>query len=261
MYTLLVRKKNIKTLAVTCSGFQTLKDHKQSMSSRNPPPALAKSFPIHRRRALNRRGGRRCQEAAGRGGRTLPGPSPRVPRRAATAPLPGGRRARNGRQRRTKWGGSTLEIRLDTVMQYKGCKAKCPLVVICPLEMQLVDTMALPLRFREPNAPSSGPRSRCACNTPNVLPGCRAQLSSPLPSPVLILAPEASRTGQLTSVLKSPTPLPLPLVRVPSHGCHGHEPSSPLLEPHVPQTLAPFLHCCRHPKLRLPPAAVDCLLR
>ena len=67
------------------------------------------------------------------------------------------------------------------------------------------------------------------CNTPNVLPDCRAQLSSPLPSPMLILAPEASRTGQLTSVLKSPTPLPLPLplARVPRHGRRGHEPSSP----------------------------------
>ncbi|XP_039828584.1 uncharacterized protein LOC120690124 isoform X2 [Panicum virgatum] len=67
------------------------------------------------------------------------------------------------------------------------------------------------------------------CNAPNVLPGCRAQLSFPLPSPVLILALEASRTGQLTSVLKSPTPLPLPLplARVPRHGRRGHEPSSP----------------------------------
>ncbi|KAF8670604.1 hypothetical protein HU200_050631 [Digitaria exilis] len=32
-----------------------------------------------------------------------------------------------------------VEVRLDTVMQYKGRKAKCPLVVVCPLELQLVD--------------------------------------------------------------------------------------------------------------------------
>lgn len=32
-----------------------------------------------------------------------------------------------------------VELRLDTVMQYKGRKARCPLVVICPLKLQLVD--------------------------------------------------------------------------------------------------------------------------
>ncbi|XP_062212940.1 NDR1/HIN1-like protein 3 [Phragmites australis] len=32
-----------------------------------------------------------------------------------------------------------VEVRLDTVLQYKGRKAKCPLVVICPLKLQLVD--------------------------------------------------------------------------------------------------------------------------
>ncbi|OEL23500.1 hypothetical protein BAE44_0015481 [Dichanthelium oligosanthes] len=32
-----------------------------------------------------------------------------------------------------------VELRLDTVLQYKGRKAKCPLVVICPLKLQLVD--------------------------------------------------------------------------------------------------------------------------
>ncbi|TVU44000.1 hypothetical protein EJB05_03424, partial [Eragrostis curvula] len=32
-----------------------------------------------------------------------------------------------------------VEMRLDTVMQYKGRSTKCPLVVICPLELQLVD--------------------------------------------------------------------------------------------------------------------------
>jgi hypothetical protein len=32
-----------------------------------------------------------------------------------------------------------VELRLDTVMQYKGRKARCPLVVICPLELQLAD--------------------------------------------------------------------------------------------------------------------------
>nr|BAK04655.1 predicted protein [Hordeum vulgare subsp. vulgare] len=32
-----------------------------------------------------------------------------------------------------------VEVRLDTVMQYKGRKTKCPLVVICPLSLQLVD--------------------------------------------------------------------------------------------------------------------------
>lgn len=32
-----------------------------------------------------------------------------------------------------------VELRLDTVMQYKGRSAKCPLVAICPLELQLVD--------------------------------------------------------------------------------------------------------------------------
>jgi hypothetical protein len=30
-------------------------------------------------------------------------------------------------------------LRLDTVMQYKGRSTKCPLVIICPLELQLVD--------------------------------------------------------------------------------------------------------------------------
>uniref|UniRef100_A0A0A9BAT6 Late embryogenesis abundant protein LEA-2 subgroup domain-containing protein n=1 Tax=Arundo donax TaxID=35708 RepID=A0A0A9BAT6_ARUDO len=32
-----------------------------------------------------------------------------------------------------------VELRLDTVLQYKGRKTKCPLAVICPLELQLVD--------------------------------------------------------------------------------------------------------------------------
>jgi hypothetical protein len=32
-----------------------------------------------------------------------------------------------------------VELKLDTVLQYKGRKAKCPLVVICPLKLQLVD--------------------------------------------------------------------------------------------------------------------------
>ncbi|GJM97178.1 hypothetical protein PR202_ga14085 [Eleusine coracana subsp. coracana] len=32
-----------------------------------------------------------------------------------------------------------VELRLDTVMQYKGRSTKCPLVVICPLQLQLVD--------------------------------------------------------------------------------------------------------------------------
>ncbi|XP_040378374.1 uncharacterized protein LOC102704042 [Oryza brachyantha] len=32
-----------------------------------------------------------------------------------------------------------VEMRLDTAMQYKGRKTKCPLVVICPLQLQLVD--------------------------------------------------------------------------------------------------------------------------
>ncbi|GJN22746.1 hypothetical protein PR202_gb10341 [Eleusine coracana subsp. coracana] len=32
-----------------------------------------------------------------------------------------------------------VELRLDTVMQYKGRSTKCPLVVICPLELQLAD--------------------------------------------------------------------------------------------------------------------------
>ncbi|KAL5209673.1 hypothetical protein ABZP36_005296 [Zizania latifolia] len=32
-----------------------------------------------------------------------------------------------------------VELRLDTAMQYKGQKARCPLAVICPLELQLVD--------------------------------------------------------------------------------------------------------------------------
>ena len=32
-----------------------------------------------------------------------------------------------------------VEMRLDTVLQYKGRSAKCPLVVVCPLQLQLVD--------------------------------------------------------------------------------------------------------------------------
>ncbi|CAL4928268.1 unnamed protein product [Urochloa decumbens] len=32
-----------------------------------------------------------------------------------------------------------VEMRLDTTLQYKGRKAKCPLVVVCPLQLQLVD--------------------------------------------------------------------------------------------------------------------------
>ncbi|KAF0912400.1 hypothetical protein E2562_014047 [Oryza meyeriana var. granulata] len=32
-----------------------------------------------------------------------------------------------------------VEMRLDTVMRYKGRKTRCPLAVICPLELQLVD--------------------------------------------------------------------------------------------------------------------------
>ncbi|KAL6638216.1 hypothetical protein ACP70R_025788 [Stipagrostis hirtigluma subsp. patula] len=32
-----------------------------------------------------------------------------------------------------------VEVRLDTVMQYKGRKAQCPVAVICPLQLQLVD--------------------------------------------------------------------------------------------------------------------------
>lgn len=32
-----------------------------------------------------------------------------------------------------------VEVRLDTVLQYKGRKTKCPLVVVCPLKLQLVD--------------------------------------------------------------------------------------------------------------------------
>ncbi|XP_044365789.1 uncharacterized protein [Triticum aestivum] len=32
-----------------------------------------------------------------------------------------------------------VEVRLDTVMQYKGRKTKCPLGIVCPLRLQLVD--------------------------------------------------------------------------------------------------------------------------
>lgn len=32
-----------------------------------------------------------------------------------------------------------VELKLDTVLRYKGRKAKCPLVVIWPLKLQLVD--------------------------------------------------------------------------------------------------------------------------
>lgn len=32
-----------------------------------------------------------------------------------------------------------IELRLDTELQYKGRKTKCPLVIVCPLELQLVD--------------------------------------------------------------------------------------------------------------------------
>ena len=32
-----------------------------------------------------------------------------------------------------------VEMRLDTVLQYKGRSAKCPLAVVCPLQLQLVD--------------------------------------------------------------------------------------------------------------------------
>lgn len=36
-------------------------------------------------------------------------------------------------------GSFGVEMRLDTVLQYKGRSAKCPLVVVCPLQLQLVD--------------------------------------------------------------------------------------------------------------------------
>ncbi|KAL6894407.1 hypothetical protein ACP4OV_008505 [Aristida adscensionis] len=32
-----------------------------------------------------------------------------------------------------------VEMRLDTVLQYKGRKTQCPLAVVCPLQLQLVD--------------------------------------------------------------------------------------------------------------------------
>ena len=41
-----------------------------------------------------------------------------------------------------------VDIRLDTVMQSKGCKAKCPLVVICLLELQLVDPDVVATAFQ-----------------------------------------------------------------------------------------------------------------
>ena len=41
-----------------------------------------------------------------------------------------------------------MDIRLDTVMQSKGCKAKCPLVVICLLELQLVDPDVVATAFQ-----------------------------------------------------------------------------------------------------------------
>ncbi|KAI4995973.1 hypothetical protein ZWY2020_040475 [Hordeum vulgare] len=51
--------------------------------------------------------------------------------------LPAGGAAEFERQKEA--GRFEMEVRLDTVMQYKGHKAKCLLVVICPLSLQLVD--------------------------------------------------------------------------------------------------------------------------
>ncbi|VAH97410.1 uncharacterized protein LOC125554352 [Triticum urartu] len=41
--------------------------------------------------------------------------------------------------RQKEAGRFEVEVRLDTVMQYKGRKTKCPLAVICPVSLQLVD--------------------------------------------------------------------------------------------------------------------------
>ncbi|KAM3318053.1 hypothetical protein ACQJBY_035661 [Aegilops geniculata] len=41
--------------------------------------------------------------------------------------------------RQKEAGRFEVEVRLDTVMQYRGRKTKCPLAVICPLSLQLVD--------------------------------------------------------------------------------------------------------------------------
>ncbi|XP_020148810.1 uncharacterized protein [Aegilops tauschii subsp. strangulata] len=51
--------------------------------------------------------------------------------------LPAGGAAEFERQKEA--GRFEVEVRLDTVMQYKGRKTKCPLAVICPLSLQLVD--------------------------------------------------------------------------------------------------------------------------
>lgn len=45
-------------------------------------------------------------------------------------------------------GKFNVELRLDTVMQYKGRSAKCPLSVICPLQLQLVDPQVAATAFQ-----------------------------------------------------------------------------------------------------------------
>ncbi|GJM97177.1 hypothetical protein PR202_ga14084 [Eleusine coracana subsp. coracana] len=42
-------------------------------------------------------------------------------------------------RKQNETGKFDVELRLDTVLQYKGRKTKCPLVIVCPLELQLVD--------------------------------------------------------------------------------------------------------------------------
>ncbi|KAF8757438.1 hypothetical protein HU200_010958 [Digitaria exilis] len=41
-----------------------------------------------------------------------------------------------------------VEMRLDTTLQYKGRSAKCPLVVICPLQLQLIDPAVAATAFQ-----------------------------------------------------------------------------------------------------------------
>lgn len=45
-------------------------------------------------------------------------------------------------------GKFAVEMRLDTTLQYKGRSAKCPLVVICPLQLQLVDPAVAATAFQ-----------------------------------------------------------------------------------------------------------------
>ncbi|OEL28929.1 hypothetical protein BAE44_0010054 [Dichanthelium oligosanthes] len=60
-----------------------------------------------------------------------------------------------------------VEMRLDTVMQYKGRSAKCPLVVICPLQLQLVDPTVAATAFQRTKCTILRAKNECcACFGP-----------------------------------------------------------------------------------------------